>query len=42
MLMYIMISLRKRVFSGAGTNDLQREQETYMMFKDLLQELEGT
>ena len=29
------------VFSEAGTNDLQKEQATYIMFKDLLEELEG-
>ena len=32
----------KKVFSEAGTNELQREQTTYMMFKDLMEELEGS
>ena len=35
------VFLRRGVFSEAGTNELQREQGTYMMFKDLLEELEG-
>ena len=28
-------------FSNAGTTELKKEQATYMMFKDLLEELEG-
>ena len=30
-----------KVFSEAGTNHLRMEQATYMMFQDLLEELEG-
>lgn len=31
----------KKVFSEAGTSELKKEQSTYMMFKDLLEELES-
>ena len=37
----IMGLFETKVFSEAGTTDLQKEQATYMMFKDLLEELEG-
>ena len=30
-----------KVFSEAGTNDLRREQTTYIQFKDFLEEMEG-
>ena len=30
-----------KVFSEAGTNDLRREQTTYILFKDFLEEMEG-
>ena len=30
-----------KVFSEAGTNQLKMEQATYIMFQDLLEELEG-
>ena len=37
----IMALFEKRIFSEAGTNELKREQATYMMYKDLLEELDG-
>ena len=37
----IMALFEKKIFSEAGTNELKREQATYMMLKDLLEELEG-
>lgn len=36
-----MIALFGKVFSEAGTSELKKEQSTYMLFKDLLEELEG-
>ena len=32
---------KKRVFSDIGSSQLVKEQATYMLFTDLLEELEG-
>jgi len=37
----VMALFGNKVFSEVGTNQLRMEQATYMMFQDLLEELEG-
>lgn len=37
----VMSLFKNKVFSESGSSELKAEQATYMLFRDLLEELEG-
>ena len=38
---YLMHLFENNTFSEAGSSELVKEQSTYMLFRDMLEELEG-